>query len=170
MNFNKAREQHHNGTGQWLLASDVYSKWRTERSSFLWLNGIPGYGKMILSSSVVTDLAQSAAPSQNLLYFYFDSMTSEGNPVRKPSDRLFTSYIINKRVPRKEVDALYSFYENGGRQPDQKSLCTHFQNMIQHDNDFWVVLDALDECHARKEGSRYGLLPWFRNVRNSDKD
>ncbi|KAK4205993.1 nucleoside phosphorylase domain-containing protein, partial [Rhypophila decipiens] len=66
-NFNNARTLHHENTGQWFLDSEAYLKWKTpyvkgakDCNSFLWLNGIPGCGKTILSSSVVADLEQNA--------------------------------------------------------------------------------------------------------------
>lgn len=58
-NFNKSRDEHHEGTGQWLLNSEIYTKWKTEQNSFLWLYGMPGCGKTTLSSSVILDVKQS---------------------------------------------------------------------------------------------------------------
>ena len=71
INYNKALEQRYEGSGLWFLASGAFTKWKTRRSSFLWLHGIPGCGKTILSSAIIKNL-DSVLSSQPLLYFYFD--------------------------------------------------------------------------------------------------
>lgn len=106
-NFDKAREQHHQGTGQWFLDSEAYNKWKTERSKFLWPDGIPGCSKTILSSSVVADL-QKSATSPDLVHFYFDY-----NDIAKQSSKiafrpLSAQLYHNQKDPPGEADDLYS--------------------------------------------------------------
>jgi DNA replication protein DnaC len=55
-NFNRALGQRHHGSGQWFLEGKAYSAWKKEDNSFLWLYGIPGCGKTILSSIIIEDL------------------------------------------------------------------------------------------------------------------
>src|SRR2546423_9103116 len=69
-NYNRALQQRQKGTGLWFLQSDAFAKWKTQRNS-LWLYGIPGCGKTILSSTIIEDLKRTF-PRQSLLYFYFD--------------------------------------------------------------------------------------------------
>ncbi|KAF2998684.1 hypothetical protein E8E14_002898 [Neopestalotiopsis sp. 37M] len=167
-NFNKARAQYHEGTGQWLLNSEVYTKWKAEPNSFLWLNGIPGCGKTILSSSVVADLKQSTGSAGIFLYFYFDftnvDKQSLDNLVRSLIDQL---YFTCGNV-RKETDDLYSSCNKGSHQPDQESLLALLRNMLQyqHDSEVWIVLDALDECHARNEGTTSDLMSYIKSLRD----
>jgi hypothetical protein len=167
-NLIKARDQHHEGTGQWLLESEVYTKWKKERNSFLWLYGIPGCGKTILSSSVVTDLEQNAISAQTLLYFYFDFNDVDKQSLNKAVRSLIVQLYFKREDARKETDALYLSYDNGRRQPDQKALRSLLQNMLQHqhDSDTWIVLDALDECHARNKGSASDLLSYVKSIRD----
>jgi hypothetical protein len=167
-NLNQAREQHHPGTGNWFLESEAYLAWRSEQNSFLWLNGIPGCGKTILSSSVVVDLEQNAASSPNLLYFFFDfNDVGKQSPGKAVRSLIFQLYYKRKDI-RQEADALYSSCNNGDRQPDHRSLYTLFQNMMKQAGEIWIVLDALDECHIRNEGSAYGLISWIRSLRDLD--
>src|SRR2546423_3629801 len=70
-NYNKALRQRQEGTGNWFLQSHAFAKWKTQRNSFLWLYGIPGCGKTILSSTIIEDLKRTLS-RQPLLYFYFD--------------------------------------------------------------------------------------------------
>lgn len=165
-NLNKAREQHHEGTGQWFLDSDTYKKWKVERNSFLWLNGIPGCGKTILSSSIVADLDQNAT-SRSLIYFYFDFNDIAKQSLEKMVRSLVNQLYHNRKDLRKEVDALYLSCREGARQPDNTSLLKLFQNMVQQAGELWIVLDALDECTGRNDGLAGGLLSWIRGLRDA---
>src|SRR4051794_27305374 len=69
-NYNNALQQRQEGSGLWFLQSDAYAEWKKRRNSFLWLHGIPGCGKTILSSTIMEDLERTSP--QGLLYFYFD--------------------------------------------------------------------------------------------------
>ncbi len=69
-NYNESLKKRHNGTSQWLFQDARYSRWKKEPSLFLWLNGIPGCGKTVLSSTVIQDLETDLA-IYTILYFYF---------------------------------------------------------------------------------------------------
>ncbi|KAK8040286.1 hypothetical protein PG991_000074 [Apiospora marii] len=163
INFNIAREQHQQGTGKWLLESDQYRKWKTERNSFLWLKGISGCGKTILSSSVITDLEQGAT-FPNLVYFYFDFNDTDKQSVEKAVRSLIAQLYYKRPDLRSEVDAQYLWHGNGGRQPGSASLFTLFQNMVRHAGESWIVLDALDECQAQDNR----LFTWIQTFRNAN--
>lgn len=49
IDFNKALQQRHKDSGRWFLESSAFATWMTRPNSFLWLYGIPGCGKTILS-------------------------------------------------------------------------------------------------------------------------
>jgi hypothetical protein len=73
INYNKALEQRKNkDSGHWFLQSKAFEKWKTCPNSFLWLHGIPGCGKTILSSTIIEHLGRTIPHTQPLLYFYFD--------------------------------------------------------------------------------------------------
>lgn len=67
MNYNKALNQRHQGSGGWFLRSPEYSAWKTGRDSFLWLSGIPGCGKTILSSTIIHELMEDPSGSEDLV-------------------------------------------------------------------------------------------------------
>lgn len=160
-NFNNARLQHHIGTGQWFLEDDSYARWKTQRNSFLWLHGIPGCGKTILSSSIVADL--QSVPTRSLVYFYFDFNDVEKQSLAKAIPSLLFQLYAQRTDLRGEVDALYSVCNNGSRQPDSALLSRTFQNMVGQAWELWILLDALDECPTRNDG----LLPWIRALRDA---
>ncbi|KAM3517219.1 hypothetical protein NHJ13051_009173 [Beauveria bassiana] len=71
-NFSTAKGKHQSGTGQWLLDSEHYKSWKTDKSSSLWLNGKTGCGKTILSYTVIADLEEDERTSDASLFFYID--------------------------------------------------------------------------------------------------
>ncbi|KAK7750874.1 hypothetical protein SLS62_007137 [Diatrype stigma] len=163
-NFHKAREQHHLGTGYWLLDSDKYISWKSERNSFLWLNGIPGCGKTILSSTVVADLEHKHPLS--LLYFYFDFSDTHKQSFENAVRSFIYQLYYKQGDCRPEVDSLYSSCSNGYKQPSNEVLLALLQNLIKEAGEVWIVLDALDE-HEDEGGRRTKrLLPWIKNLRD----
>ncbi|KAL9084482.1 MAG: hypothetical protein Q9165_008055 [Trypethelium subeluteriae] len=164
INQNKARQLHQQGTGTWFLKSNDFINWKSYPHSFLWLNGFPGSGKTILSSTIITALEKDTTSSQWLLYFYFDF----SDPRKQSHDSMVRSLIhqlyYRSEITRKELNLLFSSSENGHRQPATESLCKVFTNSIEHSDQIWIVLDALDECETRKGGQYTSLLPWIRSL------
>jgi hypothetical protein len=48
-NYNAARKTHGENTGIWLLQSKKFESWRESNGHIMWLAGIPGAGKTILT-------------------------------------------------------------------------------------------------------------------------
>lgn len=163
-NFNKARKQHHQGTGQWLLDNDTYCAWKTEPNSFLWLNGVPGCGKTILSSTVIADLEENTDSPRNLLYFYFDFSDVHKRSFEKAIRSLINQLYQQRGDCRIEVDALYSSCRKGQQQPSNERLFALLCNQIQRAGEVWIVLDALDEHEEQSRAKE--LLPGIKTLRD----
>jgi Cdc6-like AAA superfamily ATPase len=163
-NFNKALQQRQEGTGLWLLQSSLFKKWDSQQHSFLWLHGIPGCGKTILSSTVIKHLVETY-PDQILLYFYFD-FTDAGKQTLDNVIRSITSQLYHKRQDtQKLLYSLFSSCDKGRSQPTCASLCKVFFQMINQAEETYIVLDALDECCTREGPLSEGLLTWIQTLR-----
>ncbi|KAL1852487.1 hypothetical protein Daus18300_012168 [Diaporthe australafricana] len=141
-----------------------YSAWKIDRGSFLWLYGIPGCSKTILSSTVIENLKQSEPSSTSLLYHYFDFADGEKQNLGKAVRSLLGQIYNKKPDVREYLDSLYASCDNGNRQPSDDALRKAVQSMIQHTGEVWIVLDALDECQIREEFSDIGLLSWIKDL------
>jgi Cdc6-like AAA superfamily ATPase len=158
-------QQRQEGTGLWLLQSSPFTKWHNQQNSFLWLHGIPGCGKTILSSTIIEHLVDTH-PDQLLLYFYFD-FTDAGKQTLDNVIRSLISQLYDKRKDtRKLLDLLFSSCNNGRRQPTCELLCNVFLQMINQAQEIYIVLDALDECRTRKGPLSEGLLAWIRSLQD----
>lgn len=131
----------------------MYSEWKTDPASFLWLYGIPGCGKTILSSTVIQDVLQYCDddPGKAVAYFYFDF-----NDSQKQSSELMLRSLVTQfsrhciKVPT-TLESLCSSAMNEGRQPSPDALLTALQQLTKEFPAAYIILDALDECIDRAE-------------------
>lgn len=151
-NYNKALKRHPN-TGNWFIESGAFVRWKAERHSFLWLYGIPGCGKTMLSATVVENVLNREPfnPSSAVLYFYFDFNDSSKQKHEKMIRSLLAQtlrYCID--VPR-QLESLYSSCMEGGWQPTCEALSEALHQTMASFEESFIILDALDECTDRSE-------------------
>jgi hypothetical protein len=167
INLHRARSLHHQGTGQWFLNCDEYSRWRREPRSFLWLYGISGCGKTILSSTIITDLNCNNLTS-TVIYFFFNF----NDPAKKSLEKAICSLIFQLYIKhpslRITADAVYSRCDNGTRSLDAGSLEDLLKSMLQQLDDVFVVLDALDESERQADSHSAKSLPtWIKDLQTT---
>jgi len=120
---------------------------------------MPGAGKTVLSSSIITRLDKSG--TSIVLYFFFDF--SEGK--KRVLHGLLSSLIVQlySQLPQsqKYLDSLFATKgQNGAQQPSMEDLTTTLNSMLSIINGkAQIIIDALDECSTRKE-----LLLWIEQL------
>jgi Cdc6-like AAA superfamily ATPase len=119
----------------------------------MWLYGIPGCGKSILSSTVLEDLFQSYESQEGnaITYFYFDFSDPQ-----KQSPELMVRSIITQLIRRcsvvpKSLDTLFSSCEKGQQQNSMEAYLECLRETVQEFPHVYLVLDALDECVSKGE-------------------
>jgi hypothetical protein len=152
-NYHKAQKQRQTETGLWLLDGPKFTEWKQRAASRLWLYGIPGCGKTILSSTIIEHLMQQCYDKASMVtaYFYFDF-----NDAQKQDPELMLRSVLCQLLQRsstlpKSVDALFSSCENGKRKPSLHALLEVTPQVMQQFTHAYLVLDALDECTQRQE-------------------
>jgi hypothetical protein len=152
-NYYKALRQRQAETGLWLLDSPKFTEWKQRAKSRLWLYGIPGCGKTILSSTIIAHLLQHCNDDVGTVtaYFYFDF-----NDAQKQDPELMLRSLLCQLLQRlstipKGVDALFSSCSNGKRQPSLHALLEVTPQVMHQFTHVYIVLDALDECTQRLE-------------------
>ncbi|KAF2111508.1 ankyrin repeat-containing domain protein [Lophiotrema nucula] len=152
-NYQEALRQRQNDTGLWFLDSEQYSRWKIENASSLWLYGIPGCGKTILSSTILQNISQhcDSSPEYAVAYFYFNFNDMQKQQL-EPMLRSLVCQLSWKCVGiPASFDALFSSHENGKRQPSLEALLEVMHQLMQQLPQVYVILDALDECAQKKE-------------------
>lgn len=153
-NHDAARKGRQSETGVWFLESQEFSDWKACPDTLLWLYGIPGCGKTVLSSTIIDDILHACQlrPSSAAAYFYFDfndvGMQSAENMLRS----LLTQLAAQNSTPR-ALETLFSSKMDDGKnqQPSTKELLAVLRQTILEFEETFIIVDALDECAKRKE-------------------
>ncbi|RDA96188.1 hypothetical protein CP533_1689 [Ophiocordyceps camponoti-saundersi (nom. inval.)] len=150
LNFNRAKESRHPGTGKWFLESSTFRDWESGKRSKLWLHAGPGSGKTVLMTTVVDHLRDG---SRIVLPFYFDFRDKSKTTVDSMLHCVVSDLCKTSRDCRHELDSLYKSCGSGGKQPDTDSLSISLVSVmskVKCPKDVYIVIDALDECTERK--------------------
>lgn len=132
----------------------------------MWLHGIPGCGKTILTSTVIRDLEDDAS-IENLLYFFFD-FTDTGKQSFEHAIRSLVIQLYHRnKDTQNHVDLLFASSETGKQQPSVDSLRKTFAAMAEQAGEVNIILDALDECRIQDGYRAEGLFPWMRSFVDS---
>ncbi|KAK3378799.1 hypothetical protein B0T24DRAFT_568404 [Lasiosphaeria ovina] len=147
-NANHARKLRHEGTGAWLLENLVFQSWHSGSRRYIWLYGLAGCGKTVLSATVLDHLAQEK--DRFILSFFFDFSDTKKQTVdgmlRSLAFQLY-QYGTGSAV----LDATFQAHQDGRDQPATKALSDVVYKMLAAQNQVSIVLDALDESTTRDE-------------------
>ncbi|KAF7347073.1 Pfs domain-containing protein [Mycena venus] len=143
-----AANKRHLDTGKWLFERDEFIEWIYAPSSLLWLHGISGCGKTVLSSTIVSTLREKAMP---LVFFYFDTTSSGQRTVTQLLCSLVNQLSVKAQPPDRRLNALWSSYNNGQHLPSNTALFADALLPILREirEPVYIILDALDECSER---------------------
>ncbi|KAF6839174.1 ankyrin repeat protein [Colletotrichum plurivorum] len=137
-------------TGLWLTESNsTFQKWRDIPHSSIWLSGIPGAGKTVLSGSVIEEILQLSSTSTAVAFFYCDYKSNE--------TKAFTNVLGALAVQLAEqsdaaFDLLEAYYDaliagNGLKgAPDTKGLQKLISKITVLYDKVYIIIDGLDEC------------------------
>jgi Cdc6-like AAA superfamily ATPase len=153
INFQRALKERYSDTGLWFLESEEYTRWKTDAASPLWLYGIPGCGKTVLSATVLQNVLQHCHhdPGKVTAYFFFDF-----NDAQKQNPELMLRSLLGQfsqqsiNIPT-SLDVLFSLCDSGQRQPSVHALLEALRPMVQELPNVYIIIDALDECVQRVE-------------------
>ncbi|KAJ5338580.1 Pfs NACHT and ankyrin domain protein [Penicillium brevicompactum] len=157
-NLFEALKKRHEGTCAWILQCRTFQEWHSDQRRFIWLHGIPGCGKTVLSAAVIDHLQQLNS-SDTILEFFFDFADNEKQTIDQLLRTL--SHQLYSRNPscRPDLDKLFISCENGGQQPGHQALAATLLQMLRHCGKVHIIIDALDECKTRRE-----VLRWIEDI------
>ncbi|KAF5604474.1 multiple ankyrin repeats single kh domain protein [Fusarium subglutinans] len=154
-NVAKAKKRRHDGTGLWFIQSPEFTEFKAGSRKHLWLHGLAGCGKTVLSSQILDDL--SAMDGIITLVHYFDF-----NDVGKQSlDGLLRSlafqlYQNGGQEASAKLYELFKSCEDGSKDPGEPQLESCIKSMLRAVDRVFILIDALDECKSRDS-----LLSWI---------
>lgn len=148
--------------GEWFFNGQEFQKWKKQPGSLLWLYGIPGSGKTVLSSIVINHLLNDSELSHRvILYYHVDFEARE----KESLDRMLRNFLA--QLSRMHVPTQEKLWKNlkvmEGKQPTLNQLETAFSEATKN-FDFLVIVDGLDELE-QLNGKRAAVCGWIK--RNS---
>ncbi|VUC36794.1 unnamed protein product [Clonostachys rosea] len=155
-NFKAALGTYHPGTCLWFLEGDIFRNWKLASRQSLWMHGIPGSGKTVMSSKIIDNLLSEKT---NVLYFFFDTRDSE----KQTLDDLLRSLILQLYTEghsRNIIESLFvDKFAEGNKRLFSKDLETIFLSMVSSSGrKFKIIFDALDECSTKED-----VLDWVQS-------
>lgn len=153
-NANSARARRQAGTGSWLLGSSPFKEWKAGSRRHLWLSGLVGCGKTVLTTTIIDNLWHRE--THTTLAFFFDF----NDPRKQTLGSLLKGLACQLHrlggESTSQLDALFASHGNGQRQPETGALSDCVERMMQSVSSLVIVVDALDECTERSD-----LLSWL---------
>ncbi|KAJ7503922.1 hypothetical protein B0H11DRAFT_2222008 [Mycena galericulata] len=143
-NQKAAEDRHHPGTGKWFLeGTPEFQQWKYSPHSLLWLHGISGCGKTMLSSAIIKMLRDNG---ETITYFYFDTTDDRK---QKLGDLLRTLISrLSERAPHAAttLETFWKSHSSGADSPSNRKLLEILQKILEgFTMPVYIVLDALDE-------------------------
>ncbi|KAK6005809.1 hypothetical protein QM012_007451 [Aureobasidium pullulans] len=167
INYNRALGTRHSGSGAWFLQSQQYLQWKSSIRASLWLHGLAGCGKTVLTSSIIKDLepeigSESLASSTPiLLYFFFDFRDVKKQSLEDMALSLVCQLHRQDTNLQEHLSVLLKACDHGYRRPSTEQLLKVFLNVLEvTDRKFYLIIDALDESDV----PRQDLLDWIKSI------
>jgi hypothetical protein len=159
-NYNKALGQRHDGTGRWFIEGQTFRSFKEGQAPFLWLNGIPGCGKTVISSSIIEDLRQELCDVPRITVYFFFDFNDNGKQTLESAIRSLLWQIAEcPGSSLRELEKLFSSCRDGRDQPSVQTLVQTLDEALHGVKHIRIVLDALDECTTRQT-----LIPWLAQL------
>lgn len=158
-NYTNALEKRHKDTGLWFIRSEAFARWKRKSKSFLWLHGIPGCGKTVLSSTIIEHLKDGTLSGQLLLYFYFDFSDTNKQTFENMLRSLVSQLYQERPKIRHHLDQIWRSHKDSNQQLSKQSLKAVLLAMLSDVDNVSIVLDALDESTTRSE-----VTAWLKSV------
>ncbi|KAF5254484.1 hypothetical protein FANTH_742 [Fusarium anthophilum] len=160
--FSKIRAEYP-GTGRWILNNEAFKGWFDPRYAnippLLWLTGLPGAGKTVLTSLIVEEV-QKLTPRPRVLFFY----CKQSLPEHHTFLALARSFIL--QLLNQDKSLLLYLY---GKHCDSNEAVLSSIPLVQEMLKFllsscksaYIIIDGLDECQREE---RKVITQWFRHL------
>lgn len=142
INHNIACAKKHPGSGKWLTHGPAFTNWLTKKDSFIWLNGFAGCGKSVLCSTAIQYAFRRTTSRVGIAFFYF-TFNDESKQDAHSMTRALLFQLLGQCGNTSDLGRLKEQYKNAT--PPLPVLLEHLHRLLDHFDDVYILLDALDE-------------------------
>ncbi|KAK2605748.1 hypothetical protein N8I77_008563 [Diaporthe amygdali] len=151
-------------SGRWVLSKQAFNEWMDPAyppiPPLLWINGVPGAGKSVLTSLIVEQV-RLLSPAPTLLFFYCKGRDNSRDDFVSIA-RSFLSELL-----RCHQDILSPFFYDKFSKSNEAVL-SKLQDIeellrvsLLNCAKVYIVIDGIDEC---RRDERKRITSWFRDV------
>ena len=169
INHSAAQKKRASGTCEWLIRSKRFEAFTQGTNQLMWMHGIPGAGKTVLTASVIDHLTAGSLPGEwGVIYFYFDfTDTAKQTCLQFLKSLVWQVCSSLDQIPKYLLDAHTACK---GATPDTEQLTSLLRQLLETMPSTFIVVDALDECSEDDENSeRTGVLEALKEIKSSTK-
>ncbi|KAF7378351.1 Purine and uridine phosphorylase [Mycena sanguinolenta] len=142
-NQRAAEDRHHIGTGKWFERTQEFKKWESTSPSLLWLHGISGCGKTILSSTVIKKFRDNG---NTIAYFYFDTADDQKQKLEDLLRSLISRLADSASHAASILERFWKSHASGAEAPSNQTLLEILIKILfGFTASVYIVCDALDE-------------------------
>ena len=156
------RRERQRGTGIWLFDLPEMSHWLDNSKDALWIYGIPGAGKTILSTLVVDEIFfRKRSNSVGTAYFYIRHDDTESHKPWSVLGSLIAQLARQNSRALANVMELYTTALTDGRLAtvlDGEDLDQLLYQVLQSFECIYIMIDGLDECGSVFDSYRKRLI------------
>ncbi|KAI1125678.1 hypothetical protein F5Y10DRAFT_294447 [Nemania abortiva] len=156
----------HSGSGEWIFNTDIFKKWAHSNrmpESVLFIHGMPGAGKTIIASSIISKLKpEEEFCHRTCLFFYF----KHSNDAKRSMANMLRALLV--QLMHQDSTLVPIFYEkcsvvSNAEARQLHSLKTWAVELLKSQNICTIILDGLDECHRHHTGKSEArkILEWL---------
>ena len=158
-------QQQQEGTGQWLLDSAEYQDWCKNDASMLYCHGMPGAGKTIMTSIVVSSLCREfeRGPGTGIAYLYSNFRPQDEQDAANLLANILKQLILDRPEMPSGVERLYERHRAKQTRPSLGEIVTELHSVSSAYTRSLIVVDALDECPI-SEGGRQIFISELLNL------
>jgi Cdc6-like AAA superfamily ATPase len=153
------------GTGEWLLKSNIFQEWINNSKQTLFCPGMPGAGKTMITSIIIDHLYTKYQNNDSIgiAYLYCNFRRQHE---QKPEDLLanLLKQLVQEHLSMPEsVKSLYERHKNGRTRPSFDEIAKTLHSVVIGYSRAFIIIDALDECQIF-DGTRRRLLSEIFNL------
>ncbi|ETS80318.1 hypothetical protein PFICI_07847 [Pestalotiopsis fici W106-1] len=161
-----ASEQRYHESGSWFLREPLFLRWSTSQTlpnTTLYIHGMPGAGKTVLASKVISHLRNSTSFSTARCLFFFFKHRED----TKHSMTDMLRAVIVQLLTQDPTLVGASFEEYGSVSDRQARSLTCLKSwakmLLLSQRECHIILDGLDECpdNGKPVSESIGILDWF---------
>lgn len=142
------------GSCDWILRDRSFESWvnaRDSRPQAIWIHGVPGAGKSILSSYIISHLRNIGAACQFFFFRYEDQSKRSGNTLLRSMALQIASQLPEYKYQLSKLAEETGSLEKADTRVLWQKLYLSRLIRLQASRPLYWVIDAVDECDAPQQ-------------------